>query len=164
MGIWFGYDQRHKIELVIVPVRELEKRSDSIYLPTDGRRLSLMNYEREVTEKRYRNEKRERYISRERCRIFILDSIPELLLYDTLAHELTHDHLRHRIGAVKDLAAEEGFCELIAFLYNQQIGNKKLNLQKEVNKDPVYGGGFRKMRELYIKNGKNLKKTMEYLR
>ena len=164
MGIWFGYDQRHKIELVIVPVRELEKRSGSIYLPTDGRRLSLMNYEREVTEKRYFNGKKQRYISRERCRIFILDSIPELLLYDTLAHELTHDYLRHNLGKVKVLADEEGFCELMASLYNEKTGNHRINILKEEKNDPVYGAGYRNMRKLYKRYGNNWHRILKTIK
>ena len=164
MGIWFGFDQRHKIELVIVPVRELEKRSNNIYLPDGGRRLSLMNYEREVTEKRYYNGKKQRYISKERCRIYILDSIPALLLYDTLAHELTHDYLRHNLGEVKVLADEEGFCELMASIYNEKTGNAGINKLKEEKKDPVYGGGYRRMRSIYLRNGRNWKQALRSIR
>lgn len=164
MGHWFGYDQRHRIELEIVPVRELNRQSKSVYLPQGGKRLSLMKYERKVTEKRYSNGRTHRYISGERCRIFILDSIPRDMLYDTIAHELTHDHLRHNLGKVKDLAEEEGFCELTASIYNEKIGNDRLNKLKEMKKDPVYGGGYRKMRAVYLRNGRNWRRTLRAIK
>lgn len=164
MGRMFGYDQRHRIELVIVPVHELNRQSKTVYLPQNGKRLSLMKYEREVTEKRYFNGRKQRYISRERCRIFILDSIPRAMLYDTIAHELTHDYLRHNLGKVKDLAEEEGFCELTASIYNERTGNAGLNKLKDASPDPVYGGGYRKMRAIYLRNGRNWRRTLRAIK
>ena len=125
--------------------------------------MALMTYYKEVTEKRHFSGKKERFISSESCKIYVLDSIPVAMLYDTLAHELTHDHLRHKVGNVKDPASEEGFCELAAALYNEQKGNRRLNRAKEANTDPVYGGGYRKMRAIYQKTG-SLHSTMSYVR
>ena len=85
------------------------------------------------------------------------------MLRDALAHELTHDHLRHKVGKVNDLASEEGFCELVASLYNIKTNNSKLNKAKEVNPDPVYGGGYRKMRSIYEKK-RSLRETMKAVR
>ena len=159
----FGYDAKHKIQLHIVDAARLRKLSKSLYSPAGSRRMALMTYYKEVTERRRFSGKKERFISAETCRIYVLDTIPRAMLYDTLAHELTHDHLRHNVGNVKDLASEEGFCELAAALYNVQKGNRYLNRTKEANTNPVYGGGYRKMRSIYRKTG-SLRKTMRYVR
>ena len=159
MGKFFGFDQGHKIELVIVSVRELEKNSKTSYMPDGGRRLALMKYENTVSEKRYPDGRVQRVATKERCRIFVMDNVPRAVLIDALAHELTHDYLRHNAGRVNKLAEEEGFCELTAALYNERTGNHRLNRRKELSTDPVYGGGYREMRARYLRNGKNWKKT-----
>lgn len=159
----FGYDAKHKIQLYIVDAVKLRQLSKSLYSPANSRRMALMTYYKEVTERKRFSGKKERFISAETCRIYVLDSIPRAMLYDTLAHELTHDHLRHNVGNVKDLASEEGFCELAAALYNELKGNRHLNKIKEANTDPVYGGGYRKMRSIYQKHG-SLRRTMRYVR
>lgn len=159
----FGYDAKHQIRLHIVDAAKLKELSKSVYSPSGGRRMALMTYYKEVMERRRFSGKRERFISSESCCIYVLDTIPRAMLFDTFAHELTHDHLRHNVGDVKDLASEEGFCELAASLYNEQVGNRQLNRIKEVNHDPVYGGGYRKMRNIYQKTG-SLRRTMSYVR
>lgn len=164
MGIWFGYDQKHPIELKIVSIQELSRRSGSIYLPADGKRMALMNHEQQITEKRYITGKKERYVSKERCRIFILESIPQTLLADALAHELTHDYLRHNKGKVTDLTNEEGFCELMASLYNEKMGNRHLNKRKDQQSDPVYGDGYRKMRKIYERSGNNWRRALNTIK
>lgn len=164
LGLWFGYDQRHTIELKIVSAQELARRAGSTYLPADGKRMALMNHEREITEKRYITGKKERYVSNERCRIFILESIPYALLTDALAHELTHDYLRHNKGKVKILADEEGFCELIASIYNEKTGNRHLNKRKDLQPDPVYGDGYRKMRKIYEHSGNNWRRALNSIK
>jgi hypothetical protein len=159
----FGYNDKHPIELHIVDAVRLRELSKSIYSPDSGRRMALMTYRKVITERRRLSGKKERFISSEKCRVYVLDSIPYTMLLDTFAHELTHDHLRHNVGDVKNLKAEEGFCELAASLYNIQKGNKKLNLNKEANKDPVYGEGYRMMNRIYKKTG-SFRQTMRYVR
>ena len=159
----FKYDAKHKIELKIVSPDELNKQAGSIYMPENSKRMSLMRYSNKITEKRYSNGKVKRIVTDEKCQIFVLSNVPKDMLYDALAHELTHDYLRHNIGKVNDLALEEGFCELIASLYNQKRGKDYLNRQKEAQKDPVYGGGFRKMRAIYRKN-RSFSETLKSVR
>ncbi|MBQ8756213.1 MAG: protein DA1 [Lentisphaeria bacterium] len=160
---WFGFDHRHRIQLKIVDYPELRKAAKNIYMPGGGRQLALMQYNQEVTTRTYSDGRRENFVSKESCRIYVLKSTPELMLRDALAHELTHDHLRHKVGKVNDLASEEGFCELVASLYNIKTNNSKLNKAKEVNPDPVYGGGYRKMRSIYEKK-RSLRETMKAVR
>ena len=45
----------------------------------------------------------------------------------------------------------------------EKRGKKYINLGKEKNLDPIYGGGFRKMRDIYRRT-RNLKKTMEQVK
>ena len=160
---WYGFDNTHPIELKVVDYQELEKVGKNIYQAAGGRRLALMQYQQEFQERVSGSGKKQRIITREVCRIYVLKSTPELMLRDALAHELTHDHLRHKIGQVKDLTSEEGFCELVASLYNARTGKPEMNKSKEANQDPVYGAGFRKMRSIYQKTG-SLQKTMSRIR
>lgn len=165
MHAWFSFDNTHRIELNIVLLPELEKLSAGLHKPEGSRQLAMMRYQELFKQKlNLFGKVKEEIKTGELCRIYVLSHIPRKLLSDTFAHELTHDHQRHNIGKVKNLADEEGFCELTASLYNAKTGNLRINRQKEVNPDKIYGEGFRKMRKLYIENGKNLQKTMEYLR
>lgn len=160
----FNFDDKHKIELKIVTADELKKIKGVEYTPPDSNRIGLMQFSQQLLEKRTRSGKLiEKRVTKEICRIYLLTATPRAVLIDAIAHELTHDHIRHTRGKVNDLAAEEGFCELVAYLHNSKIGNGKLNKNKEVNKDPVYGGGFRKMRNIYRKTG-SLEKTLQYVR
>lgn len=159
----FGYDRTHPIELVVVDHKQLQNESKELYQAAGGRNLALMRYHKRSTVKRYPNGKSKTYTTHERCRIYVLHTVPRDMLIDALVHELTHDHIRHKVGKVLVLANEEGFCELAASIYNEKIGKKYLNLAKESNPDPVYGGGYRKMRDIYRRN-RSLKKTMEYVK
>lgn len=163
MNRMFGYDPKHKIILNIVNVPTLNDRSKSVYMPAGGKRLALMHYQNQVQIRKYPNGREERKIVNEKCQIFILRGVPRVMLYDAFAHELTHDYIRHHVGNVKNLASEEGFCELIAFLYNKKLGNTFLNSRKERNTDPVYGEGFRSMRGIYRRTG-SFQKTLKYVR
>lgn len=66
------------------------------------------------------------------------------------AHELGHVWLIvHRISVPAGL--EEGFCELLAHRFYCDLGTeeaRRLAREIETNPDPVYGGGFRRLREL----------------
>lgn len=158
----FDYDSSHRIELIIVNAHELEKEARSNYMPTNGQRMALMKYSEKVQITR-RGRKQKQRVVQTKCQIFVLDTIPETMLYDVLAHELTHDYLRHNVGKVRDNAKEEGFCELAAALYNQKRGAAFLNRAKNANPDPVYGGGFRTMYTYYRRVG-SLQKTLQFLR
>ena len=159
----FGYDFTHRINLSIVDVPTLNKESGSIYSPPGSRQMALMRYQNKEQIRKYPNGRVERKMVYENCRIFVLKGVPRAMLIDAIAHELTHDYLRHNVGNVKELANEEGFCELIASIYNIRIGNAFLNKAKEVNPDPVYGGGFRKMRAIYKQTG-SIRQTLKYVR
>ncbi len=158
----YKYDNRHTIHLKIVDNHTLAKISASVYMPKDSRQLALMNYQAEITTRRGRGKPKE-FITKEQCTIYVLKNTPKDRLIDALAHELTHDHIRHNVGEVKNLANEEGFCELVAALYNKAKGQGYLNTLKMTNPDPVYGDGFRKMLKIYQTNH-SLAKTLQYVK
>ena len=156
----YGYDKNHHIELHVVDLRELQQLSASE--PQPGQ-MGLMCYHKK--EHIRRDERGEnRVVIEEKCRIYVLSSMPRALLINTLVHELTHDYIRHNIGDVRDKVSEEGFCELIASLFNQRIGNDILNRSKEASADPVYGGGYRKMRTIYHRNNRSFQRTLRFVR
>lgn len=158
-----GYDRSHRIELFVVDARQLNREAKSLYMPANGLRTGLMKYHLHTTVKRTSRGKKT--ISKKtKCQIFILDNLPEDMLYDVIAHELTHDFLRHKVGKINDQSSEEGFCELAAAIYNQKRGKYYLNRAKSSNTDPVYGNGYRRMRNLYHRSGNNFQRTLKYVK
>lgn len=162
---WYGFDRMHVIRFQTVGLPELKKLSGSTYRPENARILALMRYRSQTLQQVNRRGKVTKEIpGRELCQIFILHSVPKDVLIDAIVHELTHDHIRHNVGKVQSLASEEGFCELVASLYNAKIGNGHLNKMKNVNKDKVYGDGYRNMRRIFLRNGRSLSRTLKYVK
>ena len=159
---FYAFDAVHKIELKIVSADKLASISKTNYTPENAKRLALMQYQQHYVEKK-KFRRTEKKVTKEICTIYLLSATPKPLLADAIVHELTHDHIRHNVGKTNDLASEEGFCELVAYLYNIKINNKRTNRMKEINTDPVYGGGFKKMRSIYNRT-KSLKQTMKYVK
>lgn len=162
---WYGFDRMHVIHFTTVNEGQLKRLSGAIYRPDDSRQMALMRYKAESRREvdRHGNVIRE-IPGKETCQIFVLYYVPKDMLIDAIVHELTHDHIRHNVGKVSNLANEEGFCELVASLYNAKIGNGHLNRRKNTNPDKVYGEGFRKMRRYYLRNGRSLKRTIQYVK
>lgn len=158
----YGFDMNHYIELIVLDLNELERESGGIYQPAGGFRIALMRYNYEISEKKARRGRTVRKLQNEKCRIFILNNTPRDLLDDALAHELTHDYLRHNAGKISDLSVEEGFAETIASQFNKAVKKPHLNKRKEANNDPVYGGGYRKISKILKQKG--FKKTVEYVK
>lgn len=158
----YGFDINHTIELNIISLPQLEKLSRDIYKMENGSRVALMRYEFTVNEKSDWRGRRSKSLAKERCRMFLLDNIPLDILEDSIAHELTHDYLRHNVGKVENLSVEEGFAEAIAAEYNKTVRRTKLNTRKQNTPDPVYGDGYRKMSAMLKKLG--FKKTVQYIK
>ena len=158
----YGFDPNHHIELIVLNLTELEKECQEIYSPAGGGRIALMRFNYVINEKKDFRGRKKRSMSQQKCRIFILNNTPEHLLEDAIAHELAHDYLRHNTGKYKDLAIEEGFAETIAAEYNKSVNRSHINNRKNNEKDPVYGGGYRKMSEYMRKNG--FRKTVQFIK
>ncbi len=81
----------------------------------------------------------------------ILKGLPKALFQGVAAHELGHVWLAvHDVLAIPDWA-QEGFCNLLSFRLHQQLGTQEDRFQMrslERNPDPVYGEGFRRVRDM----------------
>lgn len=88
-------------------------------------------------------------------RIEVVAGLEPLLFQGVAAHELGHVWLAvHRISLPADL--EEGFCELLAHRFYSDLGTEEgLRYAREIesNPDPLYGGGFRYLRERLVQGG-----------
>ena len=87
-----------------------------------------------------------------RCTVGILGSLPEAQFIEVAAHEAAHDWLNHH---AKPLPPEwnEGFAEYVASLVNDRHGHSSRNRRMEENPDPVYGDGFRLVRDYAGEHG-----------
>ena len=86
-------------------------------------------------------------------RIYALDSLPKERMQYVMAHELAHDWMVTWFPGIRDPAVKEGFAEYVAWRYNHLHGRNALNKRIESNHDPVYGGGFRKIKAIADKEG-----------
>lgn len=86
-----------------------------------------------------------RYVS---C-VTVLEGLPNQLMQGVFAHELGHAWLFLERIEPLTIELEEGFCEILAYLYHRESGTKdgEVYMQMiEQRNDPIYGGGFRAMR------------------
>ena len=85
--------------------------------------------------------------------IYALDFMPPERLEYVCAHELAHDWMAEHYPNITDPVIKEGFAEYVGWLYNRTYGRASLNRQIEKNIDPVYGGGFRRMKRIADRGG-----------
>ena len=83
--------------------------------------------------------------------IAVLQGLPAILFQGVTVHELGHVWLI--VAGVHNLPAwaEEGFCELLSYRYYVEANTQESryhSTSKEQNPDPIYGEGFRRMRDL----------------
>lgn len=87
--------------------------------------------------------------------IEIVRGLEALAFQGVVAHELGHVWVaRHRISLPP--AVEEGFCELLAHRFYCDTGTedgRRAAREIETNPDPLYGEGFRRLRELLGSSG-----------
>jgi len=82
--------------------------------------------------------------------IEIVRGLPPLRFQGVVAHELGHVWLAVHCIALPP-AMEEGFCELIAYRYYIDLQTEEARRYAqdiETNPDPLYGGGFRSVRQV----------------
>jgi len=109
--------------------------------------LGLYSYEKN-SQQLYRDDRLvgERVLG-ERCAIYVLDYLPRGRFIETAAHEIAHDWMKHNAPQVQSEMLREGFAEYVASLVNQTEGRSELNRRMEHNPDPVYGAGYRAVRD-----------------
>jgi len=87
------------------------------------------------------------------CSIYIYDYLSTERFMETAAHELGHDWYRHQIGNIVFSPACEGIAEYIASRFNEAMGWRHNNKRMQNNPDPVYGDGYRMIREIARRSG-----------
>lgn len=97
--------------------------------------------------------------------IMVLHGLPREHFEDIAAHELMHAYLL--LNAYPELApqVEEGLCRLAEHIWltRQNTEAARIRLENfEVDKDPIYGEGYRLARVAYEKHG--LAKVLAYVR
>lgn len=97
--------------------------------------------------------------------IIILYGLPEEHTASILAHELGHAWLVFEHFPELDSVIEEGFCELVDYLWlsaqNTVEAEFRIHIKME-NQDPVYGAGFRQAYHFYRMVGfKNITKHLK---
>ena len=88
--------------------------------------------------------------------VAVLQGLPAVLFQGVTVHELGHVWLI--VNEVRGLPswAEEGFCELLSYRYYQDLRSEEgryYYVSKEQNPDPIYGEGFRRLRDLSMSLG-----------
>ncbi len=89
----------------------------------------------------------------EKCSIYVLDHLPREYFCEVVAHELAHDWQHHVAPGLEDPLWREGFAEYSASLMNSLNHCEWLNQRMENNTDPIYGGGYRKVRDFAKAHG-----------
>ena len=93
------------------------------------------------------------YKKNEVIEIFVLDHLPRIRMEYVMAHELGHDWMTAFYPGIREDWIKEGVAEYLAWRYNQYKKRTDLNRRLEGNTDPVYGGGFRRIRDMVKKRG-----------
>lgn len=146
---FYKYDNLHTIELIPITPQKMDELTKNISYTDERGAMGLYYASYSYEYKKNSQNKTKKVLIVKDCKIYIIENMPLPLLYETLAHELTHDYVRHKFGVIDDIADEEGICELVSSLYNEYLKQGHLNKRKADRKDPVYGAGYRKMRTLY---------------
>jgi len=82
-------------------------------------------------------------------RIRILTGLPRDVFRAVAAHELAHDWMSENLPHLMDKdEIREGFAEFVAWSFSQAEGLKRMMKYTENRTDDVYGGGFRKVRDM----------------
>jgi len=88
--------------------------------------------------------------------VTVLSGLPRELFEGTVIHELGHAWLY--LAKVDHLPSwqEEGFCNLLAYIYHKERPTPEARWEVkrlEDDPDPIYGEGFRRVRALFKKHG-----------
>lgn len=96
--------------------------------------------------------------------ILVLKGIPEILMESIIAHELMHAWMNDNTSNSQPARIREGSCNFISYLYlnsRPPSQTEEYIRQLEENPDPVYGEGFRIIKNRFI--SKRLNELLNYL-
>ena len=97
--------------------------------------------------------------------IYILNDVPELTIESTMAHELMHIWIVQNTNIDHQAILEEGSCNYLSYLYLSEYNNPDsayLIRHLMESSDPVYGEGFRRVRERFGQRPLNM--LFDYLK
>ena len=86
--------------------------------------------------------------NKDEFRILILNGLPPDFFRGVGAHELAHDWMQENLPHIEDPQMREGFAEFVSWLYAKSEKLDRVPWRMEQNTDPVYGDGFRKVRDM----------------
>jgi hypothetical protein len=90
--------------------------------------------------------------------IHIVSGLPEVEFGATVAHEAMHAWMAQNGFPSLDPAIEEGLCQVVAYRWLRDQADPRAQLireQLDMSPDPVYGGGFRLVKESVKQYGMN---------
>jgi hypothetical protein len=85
--------------------------------------------------------------------VYVLYGLPRKKLIEVCGHELAHDWMQENYPKTQDSKLKEGWAEYIATRINELYDQAEMNKRMEENKDPVYGDGYRMVRDFIKQNG-----------
>lgn len=91
--------------------------------------------------------------SDEQNTILLLTHLSLAKLREVVAHELAHEWMQERYPNLDDLTLKEGWAEYVAAQVNVRYGQEAMNRRMENNSDPVYGDGYRLVKQLAEQEG-----------
>jgi len=147
---------RHPIEFSLVDPETLHRLSNAKSGTMTEQGLFRYNAEEEhVVVRNFLGKKIKESVRRknEKYQVFILDHLPVKQMEYVMAHELAHDWMTIHYPGIREDWIREGFAEYIGWRYNQHKNRPEINRRIETNNDPVYGDGFRRIRDLVQKSG-----------
>ena len=86
--------------------------------------------------------------NKDEFRILILNGLAPDFFRGVGAHELAHDWMQENLPHIDDPQIREGFAEFVSWAYAKEEKLDRVPWRMEQNTDPVYGDGFRKVRDL----------------
>lgn len=163
LKIKFNLYTDHQIEYHLVDRKTLAKIEPSSNLQLE---LGLFKYEEATTVKttlKGKKKIKEDIIKQQNFNIYILSHLPYDRFQEVVAHELAHDWMQEYYPNIKDLSILEGFAQYIAYQYNKISGYDYLAKNIENYNDPIYGGGFRKIKLIAEKGNNPIEEIKRYL-
>lgn len=140
----FGMEFDHPVLLRTVDAKELSQYQ--VNNGSFGVEVGVYMYEATMIDKGKGEPDRYEFTN-EKCSILVLDTLPAERLVEIYAHELTHDFLLHKYRGLADQVWVEGVCEYVSASMNVLLKKPEKNVRFIYNPDPVYGNGFRQVRD-----------------
>ena len=147
----------HEIEYHLVGQKQLKEH---VTHDNGGTELGLYRFEkiveRTTTKKSFLGKtttSTEEKVRSKTHSIYFLYGIPKKKFIEVAAHELAHDWMQEYYPNIDDIKIKEGWAEFVASKINSIYGQSEMNKRMEVNKNKIYGDGFRMIKE-YIRKYK----------